>query len=398
MVDATSSTALFFVLASAVAGASAVYALIRSRNLHYWLAAHLRGRFARAPRVDGPIHILVCVTDHFEPGWNGAPVELQRARVQRWVDELPDLAGKHRDAEGRCFQYSFFYPEEQYRPEILDMLADLNRRGFGDVEIHLHHDNDTDANLRRTLVRFASTLYHRHGLLRLHPHTGQIAYGFIHGNWALDNARPDGRWCGVDNEISVLQETGCYADFTLPAAPDPAQTRKINSIYYAVDDPGAPKSHDTGLDAAVGRSSPDGLLLVQGPLTLNWRNRSHNVLPRIENGELTGDNPPSPERAELWVRQRVHVQGRPDWVFVKLHTHGADERDTAVVLGPALDETLTFLEHVYNDGKRHVLHYVTAWDIYNIVKAAEAGATGNPADYRDWIGVSWSQARPGSTP
>jgi hypothetical protein len=370
--------------AGALAAFAAAYSLIRARNLQYWIGAYIRGLWRGRPRTEGPIHVLVGVTDHFEPGWNAADVDLQRARVQRWVDRLPELASRHRDAEDRPFQYTFFYPEEQYSPELLGMLADLKRRGFGEVEVHLHHDNDTDATLRSTLTRFAETLYRRHDLLRLHPETGQIAYGFIHGNWALDNALPDGRWCGVNNEITVLQETGCFCDFTLPAAPDAAQTRKINSIYYAVDDPDRPKSHDTGADATVGVERPAGLMLIQGPLTLNWRNRSHGLLPRIENGELTGDNPPSPARAALWIDQHVHVKGRPEWVFVKLHTHGADERDTDVLLGKPLDETLSFLERHYNDGQRYLLHYVTAWDMYNIVRAAEAGCRGNPATYRDW--------------
>jgi hypothetical protein len=36
------------------------------------------------------------------------------------------------------------------------------------------------------------------------------------------------------------------------------------------------------------------------------------------------------------------------------------------------------LESVYNDGKNYVLHYVTAREMYNIVKAAEAGKSGDP--------------------
>jgi len=30
------------------------------------------------------------------------------------------------------------------------------------------------------------------------------------------------------------------------------------------------------------------------------------------------------------------------------------------------------------------LHYMTAREAYNVVKAAEDGQTGNPEDYRDW--------------
>ncbi|MEJ7636728.1 MAG: hypothetical protein WKF75_01760 [Singulisphaera sp.] len=60
----------------------------------------------------------------------------------------------------------------------------------------------------------------------------------------------------VNNEIDVLRETGCYADFTLPSAPSPTQTRQINSIYYASDDPRRPKSHDRGSPSAAARPRP----------------------------------------------------------------------------------------------------------------------------------------------
>ena len=79
----------------------------------------------------------------------------------------------------------------------------------------------------------------RHGLLSRDRYTGEVGYGFIHGNWALDNSRPDGRMCGVDNELDVLRETGCYADFTLPSAPSPTQTRKINSNSRPLVFPGS---------------------------------------------------------------------------------------------------------------------------------------------------------------
>jgi hypothetical protein len=55
------------------------------------------------------------------------------------------------------------------------------------------------------------------------------------------------------------------------------------------------------------------------------------------------------------------------------------------VLGDDMDKTLTYLEKNYNDGKKYRLHYVTAREAYNIVKAAEAGLTGNPEKYRDYL-------------
>src|SRR5213078_673629 len=123
--------------------------------------------------------------------------------------------------------------------------------------------------LRGKLLSFKQTLAQRHRLLSTDKVTGEVVYGFIHGNWALDNSRPDGRYCGVGNELDVLRETGCYADFTLPAFPSPCQTRTVNSIYYAAGRPGCAKSHDTGAPAGVGRPPVRGLLMIQGPLVFD---------------------------------------------------------------------------------------------------------------------------------
>jgi len=39
---------------------------------------------------------------------------------------------------------------------------------------------------------------------------------------------------------------------------------KLNSIYYATDDPDRPRSHDSGVDVEVGRPSSGDLMIVQG--------------------------------------------------------------------------------------------------------------------------------------
>ena len=356
-----------------VVAAVGVAIAIRTRRIDLWMGAYVRQCLTAHRAPPGPVDLFVCIADHFEPAWNQAPLERQRARVDEWMRRYPALAARHRDADGRPPQHTFFYPEEEYVAEHLDRLAELCRAGYGDVEVHLHHDRDTSAGLRDKLLRFTRTLHERHGLLRREA-DGRISYGFVHGNWTLDNAGPDGRWCGVNDELRVLRETGCYADFTLPSAPSPTQTRKINSIYYAVDDPLRPKSHDTGADARVGGGAAGDLLLVQGPLTLDWGSRKWGILPRIENGDLSGENPPTPRRIGLWARQRIHVRGRPKWVFIKLHTHGANERNLEALLGGPMDRTLDHLERAYNDGARYRLHYVTAREMVEVIRAAETDA------------------------
>ena len=44
-----------------------------------------------------------------------------------------------------------------------------------------------------------------------------------------------------------------------------------------------------------------------------------------------------------------------------------------------------YLEAKYNDGEKYRLHYVTAREAFNIVRAAEDGKSGNPGDFRDYV-------------
>ncbi|TBR36380.1 hypothetical protein EYV96_16410 [Dyella terrae] len=363
-------------------GIFAVALAIRARNMEIWLGSYLFRR--KPPKVDGPVHVMFCFVDHFEPAWGKVPLEQQRARVDRWCQDYRLMAADHRDADGRHPQHSFFYPEEEYLEEHLDKLAALCADGFGEIEIHLHHDNDTPANFRATIARFNDVLHGRHGALPRDPRTGELRFAFIHGNWCLDNSRRDGRWCGINNEIELLRDLGCYADFTLPSAPSDTQTRTINSIYYATDDPARPKSHNTGVPVKVGVPASGDLMIIQGPLGLNWRDRRYGVIPRIESSDVRRACPPTPERVDAWVRTGIHVEGRPEWIFIKVHTHGTQERDMDTLLGPAMHAMHQHLETRYNDGKRYVLHYVTARETYNIIKAAEAGKQGNPNDWRDF--------------
>lgn len=360
-----------------------VYGLVH-RQIHIWLWDYIwHGRRARKHRSrSSPVHVMFCFVDHYEPFSDGAGEELATARVDRWLRDYPAL-GRYRDADGKPPLHSYFYPEEEYRPELMDKLAGLCRDGYGEIEIHLHHDNDTAEAFREKLVRFAGTLKNRHGMLSTQG--GKTVFAFIHGNWALDNSRKDGRWCGINNELVVLREAGCYADFTLPSAPSDTQTQQINSIYYATDDPCCPKSHNRGTAVKVGGAASGDLLIFQGPLALHWRHRKFGIWPRIENGDMAVCDIPVEERVDMWVRQHIHVLGRPEWIFIKVHTHGAIEQNADFLFGGELERLFGYLTRKYNDGSSHVLHFVSAREAYNIVKAAEAGENGNPDRYRDYL-------------
>ncbi|MCX6550832.1 MAG: hypothetical protein NTY02_07485 [Acidobacteria bacterium] len=357
------------------------------RHAEIWLPGFVRSmRLARreARQRRGVVDILFAIADHYEPLHGGAAHDVGRRRVETWLERYPAMAEPFVDADGRHPRHTFFFPIEQYRPEFIAPLASLCQQGFGEVEVHLHHDGDSAAHLRDELDAFTRTLHDRHGLLS-RDGAGVIRYGFIHGNWALSNSLPDGRWCGVDDELSVLRDTGCYGDMTNPAAPSPAQTRTVNQVYYAAGARRGPRAHDRGVRAAVGRpASPEDLLLVQGPLMASFRQAKWGVVPRVENGELNAGSPPTAERFADWLSCGISVEGRPEWVFVKVHTHGAPECEAAMMLGPGAEAFHRDVLATYSDGRRYRLHYVTAREMVNIIHAAEDGKTGNPGQYRDY--------------
>lgn len=353
-----------------------------------WLGPYLLSRSRRRPpRPDETVHVLLCITDHYEPKANRATVADGRRRVETWAREYPRQFARFKDSDGRTPRHSFFFPIEEYEPEYLDLLADLCRQGFGEVEIHLHHHNDTAENLRASLVGFRDLLVQRHGLLSRHRDTGEVQYAFIHGNWALCNSRPDRAWCGVDNEIAILRETGCYADFTFPSAPDATQPPLVNRLYYAVDRPGQSRSHFQGWEMGRADVPENALLLMQGPLLLDWGRRKWGVLPRLENACLQATQPPSLARLDNWLRARIQAPGRPDWFFVKLHAHGAPEEAHNVLLGEPMVRFHEALAQRARDNPRFQFHYVTAREMYNLAKAAEAGYQGPVAQARDYLFV-----------
>jgi hypothetical protein len=371
-------------LVLAIGLASWMLYVLHSKNVGVWLWPYVAERLRPRERGGGPTHVMFCFVDHFEPQWDRVPYEQECARVERWHRDYPLVCRGHRDADGRPPVHTFFYPAEEYRREHLEPLVDLCRQGLGEIEIHLQHEDDTEAGLRESLRTFTRTLHEQHDCLPTDAASGQPRWGFIHGNWALDNARPDGKCCGVDNELSILRQEGCYADFTLPCAPDVSQTRTIHSIYYARSEPGRSKSHDRGTAVRVGGGASGDLMIIQGPLGLMWGNRKFGLIPRIDNADVRTALPPTPDRVDAWVRTGIHVQGRPEWVFVKVHTHGTQERDIDTLLGLPMQRLFGYLESAYNDGRRYVLHYVSAREAYNIAKAAEAGSSGNPNEYRDF--------------
>jgi len=363
----------------------ALCALVWRRNAHIWLPDYVRsGKRRRARRAEprDVTDVIFAFVDHFEPVVKpGQDPGRKVNALPDWLERFPQLAARHRDSDGRPPRHTWTYPLETYRPDYIESLLGLCRQDLGEIEVHIHHDADTSDTFRAKMIEGLG-LFAQQGVNTIAGVEGS-RFAFVHGNWCLDNSRPDGRWCGVNDEITILRELGCFADVTLPSAPSPTQTRKVNSIYYATDDPARPKSHDLGVDVAVGRPPSGDLMIIQGPLLPDWSSRKFGIVPRIDNAAVTGTYPGTPARVDAWVRLGIGVIGRPEWVFIKVHCHGANACDRDAILGRKADQMFEHLEAAHGSGRSR-LHYVTVREMYNMIKAAEAGKSGNANDYRDF--------------
>jgi len=90
------------------------------------------------------------------------------------------------------------------------------------------------------------------------------------------------------------------------------------------------------------------------------------------------------ERLNLWLRARVQMPSRPDWYFVKLYMHGAKEEDRRVILGQPLVRFHSDLARRAAIDPCFHFHYVTAREMYNLVRAAEAGWSNDVQEARDF--------------
>jgi hypothetical protein len=340
----------------------------------------------------GQVHLIIALADHLEPssmpGENVdyAPRAVQEQRLETWCEDYPKNLEAYRDHDGRCFTHTYFYPAEQYDKGLVQQLAELCHQGWGEIEIHLHHGvtaAETAESTRGQLVDFRDALAQVHGCLSYEDGDDTPKYVFVHGNFALANCA-GGYACGVDSEMQVLAETGCYADMTYPtSAFHPAQIAKINSLYECALtlDQAAPQRQ--GRKLSVGRPVSKFPFIIQGPWMIDIDPSSRSGLGRIENSSLTHVNPPSLRRLRLWKQAGISVTGRPDWIFIKLHTHGMDPAQTDTVLRHPMQR---FLEELISGAteRGEILHFVSAREMANIALAACYGREGNPGDYRDY--------------
>lgn len=209
-------------------------------------------------------------------------------------------------------------------------------------------------------------------------------YAFVHGNLALGNSC-GGRFCGVNEEMQILQETGCYVDMTLPSAPDQSQVQMFNQIYEC----GLPLTekipHRTGNRVAVLGNQPQLPLIFTGPLVFNWTRRIKGLpIPRLDDGALVYNQPTNLARLNRWLSANVTVKGRPEWIFVKLYCHGFFDHDQRTSIG---EDAVRFFNRIIENGEKtsdYKVYFASAREAFNMVLAAIDGKTGSPGEFRNY--------------
>lgn len=335
-------------------------------------------------------HVIVTVANHFEPSWSPdghLDHKTQMSRMKAYRKRFLAEAGSVRDADGTRFNHTNFYPAEQYHPDILEVMAEMQAEGLGEVEVHLHHEGDepdTAENVRKTILNFRDALAEKHQCLSRMDGDGDPMYAFVHGNLALANSC-GGRFCGVDDEMEVLQETGCYADMTLPSAPDQSQVPVFNQIYECGGPMNEAVPHRTGNRVETNGKTPVLPLIMTGPLVFNWTRRVAGLpLPRIDDGALAANQPLDKARFDRWRSANITVSGRSDWVFVKLYCHGFFDHDQANCIG---DEAKRFFGDLVETSEKSgdmKIHFASAREAFNMVSAAIDGKADDPHKYRDY--------------
>ncbi len=357
-----------------------------------WL---VRYPFERAKNLfsrtsNGKKHYIFTIANHFEPSWseNGLlSLDDQQRKIDAYIELARQTADALKDSDGVKFSHTNFYPAEQYDPALVTKLSDMQREGLGEVEIHLHHgvdSPDTAENTKRALLEFRNALAEDHKCLSRLDGTGDPRYAFVHGNLALANSA-HGRFCGVDQEMKILQETGCYVDMTLPTAPDVSQVPMINSIYECAKPLEEKMPHRQGKRLSIGRKVDNLPVIFTGPLVFNWRRRLRGIpFPRLDDGALTANQPMDLTRFKGWSSANVTVKGRPDWVFIKLYCHGFFPQDQSNCIGEGARRLFDKIIENGDKTGQYSVHFASAREAVNMVYAAIENKLGNPNDFRNY--------------
>ncbi len=148
-----------------------------------WIPSYIKGDYRHAPDRNlrsGPLHIVLVIADHFEPGSS-------TRFLADWITRYRTVINGHHDSFGNSVRRTMHYPIEQFHYSQIEMLLPLCREKLVEIEMQLHHFDDTSqsvlAKYQQGLADFA-----RFGICRTTDDPPQTRFAFVHGNWALDNS------------------------------------------------------------------------------------------------------------------------------------------------------------------------------------------------------------------
>jgi hypothetical protein len=335
------------------------------------LGSYFRWEFSTPVDVEQvlfPRDIVVALMFVYEPS-------VDSGGMRDLLKMFASLAAEHTDSDGRKFQLTFACPGRDTDSTTLYMLTDYCRRGLGEVEYLIPWDYSSEVSMRDELGQ---------GLRFFNSRGWMSTVGSEIRFAVVGEGRGDER--GGDDfrkQASVLSDLGCYADMSFPGARNSLQQSSVNTMFMVSSADYDPYNESDELRA--GRLGKGGLLVVEGPFLIDWTDWRFTLRPYVEDGYLSPETPPDPGRVDSWVRANVHVIGQPNWIFVKLTIGGLSNAASAQSLGHSFDQSLMYLEEVYNDSEMYRLHYVTAREMYNVAMAAQALQNGDAGLFRDYL-------------
>jgi hypothetical protein len=102
--------------------------------------------------------------------------------------------------------------------------------------------------------------------------------------------------------------------------------------------------------------------MMTGPLGVRFGER---LLPRLEAGELAGYDLPTASRVCQWFDLAPMIG---DDLFLKLYTHGAQDRNSEPLLNGGLSNLFHWLAEEA-DRRGIEIHWATAWQMYQAADA-----------------------------
>jgi hypothetical protein len=184
--------------------------------------------------------------------------------------------------------------------------------------------------------------------------------------------------------MQILADTGCYADFTLPSAPDRSQVPRLNDIYQCGHPLTEARPHRSGPGLRIG-DDPTLPVIFTGPLVFDWTRRLRGLpVPRLEDGALAENYPLSLGRLNRWRNAHISIEGQPEWTFIKLYSHGFFEWDQDAMIGEQMKRFMSEAMEFGEKTGQFKICFASAREAFNMVMAALDGKKGRPGDFRDY--------------